>query len=179
MYFEENFITEKDAFKYCMAESVYAFKDYEAVMKRISAKPSFVNYINAMPAAIANSIAERAITPKHSILKGHFLRDIARNIAESEVLRKATECVENDVPMQIAFDKKGNPIGDSAEIVRGVITGLECVQRSFGELSCVEVEPSKIELHEMGNRSVTISPENGVVHMNRAKVKEMETTQAQ
>lgn len=179
MYFEENFITEKDAFKYCMAESVYAFRDYEAVMKTISANPTFVNYLNAMPAAIANSIAERAITPKDSKLKGHFMRDIARNISEAVVLRRATECLESGVPMQIAFDQKGNPIGDSAVIVKGVITGLECVQRSFGELSCVEVEPSKVRLSDMGNRSVTISPEIGVVQMNKAEVKEIVDSKVQ
>lgn len=174
MYFEKSFISEADAFKFCMGESVNAFKSYEEVLNRIYTKPSYMNFINAMPSAIANSIADNAVVSKYSVLNGHFMRDIARNIAETEVMTMAAERAEYGMPMQIVFDKKGDPIGDAAIIANGVLSGLECVQRSLGEMACIDIDPNKIRFSEMSKISVSVSPESGVVPMKSTQTQVVE-----
>lgn len=176
MYFEENFITEEDAFHYCMKHSVLAFKGYEKVLEKRPVKLSYNNYMDDMPKVLADSIANNMKVDKYSKLKGHFARDIVRNIADTVVLDHATEVIGNQMPMQISFDKKGNPIGDAAIIFNEIVEGLECVQRGFGEEPSVKVDSKQVAFNECGNRSVALSPEIGVVAINRpVKTEEPQT----
>lgn len=168
------FIDEADALRYCMEKSVYSFRDYERLIAKMPTNLAYNNFLNAIPDAITRSIVENIEISKTSKLYSedrHFLRDLTRNIAETEVLKKAAECIENGIPMQLAFDKKGTPMGDAAEIANGVLDGIKSVQEGFGEQADVEIDDRKILFNEVGNRNVAISPDKGIVAINKQVTK--------
>ncbi len=158
MKFDERFITEEHAFEVCMKKSVEAYDAYRDIIGDRNVNIRYNNYLYDMPKNIANSIVENMSVRGSSVLKGHYVRDIVRNIADAVVFQKATECVEADVPMVISFDEQGTPTADAAVIFSEVMEGVKDVSEGFGETAEFTVDSKKVVYNEVGKQNVVLSP---------------------
>lgn len=163
---DKRFISQEDAMEYYMAVSTGAYAEYSKQVRRISAAQgrdavslNVSNLIVDMPIALTDSICAHSTSGKYSQLKGHHKRDVVRNMAEAAVYGLCAEQLKatGTISLQIAYDNKGYPIGDAANITSTVVEEMKAYDNAYGQDGEVEVDTQKVQLTEMGKESLYVT----------------------
>lgn len=165
--FEEDkrFIGEEDAMAYYMKASTKAFADFT---KKIDQRDIFISpragsFLYGIPEHLTRTIDENIVSGRYSRLKGHFKKDIIRNVSEAVVYNFYAEQLDNTgrISVQVMYDDKGYPIGDAANISKQVVDELKVFDNAYGEEGHVDVDMSKIEFCE-GSKQAFVATQDSV-----------------
>ncbi len=158
---EKRFISEEDARAYYMGESAKAYHRYSsAIDEKLAVMSVRTNtFLFAMPEHVTNSICENSTVGPNSRLRGHFKRDIVRNISEAVILDfLGNQIAETGrVSCQISYDEQGNPLGDAAYLTSAIVEEMQNFDNAYGQDGEVQVNTRKIEFAAMSKDSVVIT----------------------
>ncbi len=166
---DKRFIGEEDAMQYYMGESTKAFARFNRAMENrdVTITLRSGNILYGMPECITDSICNHSYSGSNSKLKGHFKRDIVRNISQAVVYDLYADQLERAgrISIQVAFDAKGKPLGDAANIATSIVSEMQSFDNAFGEDGQVEVDSTKIEFSPNGKESF-VATEQSVKRMD-------------
>lgn len=155
---DKRFIGEEDAMQYYMGESTKAFARFSKALDNsdVTINMRAGTFLYGMPEHLTDSICDNSISGPNSRLKGHFKRDVVRNISQAVVFDFYADQIESygKILFQVAYDAKGNPIGDAANIAKSIVNEMQSFDNAYGQDGEVEVNSSKIEFSAMPKEAV-------------------------
>lgn len=167
--YDKRFIDETDAMQFYMQESTKAFARFNKAMeaKDVTITLRSGNILYGMPECVTESICNNSQSGRNSKLKGHFKRDIVRNISQAVIFDLYAEQLETTgkISIQVAFDAKGKPLGDAENITTSIVDEMQTFDNAFGEDGQVEVDSTKIEFCPNGKESF-VATEQSVKRMD-------------